>query len=127
MQPIQAIAKNVGHPVRKVRRVTDTIRGRRVGEALAILRFLPNAPARDVYKCLASAAANAENNYELDPDDLWVVNAIVDEGITMKRVRARSHGRSSRILRRSSHITVLVSNDPADIPAGSRRAARRQA
>lgn len=123
----RAIAKNVGHPVRKVRRVTDTIRGRRVGEALAILRFIPNAPARDVYKCVASAAANAENNYEADPDALWVMNAVVDEGITMKRVRARSHGRSSRILRRSSHITITVTDDPADIPAGARRAARRQA
>ena len=123
----RAIAKNVGHPVRKVRRVTDTIRGRRVGEALAILRFIPNAPARDVYKVVASAAANAENNYEADPDALWVMNAVVDEGFTIKRVRARSHGRSSRILRRSSHITVTVTDDPADIPAGARRASRRQA
>ncbi len=122
----RAIAKNVGHPPRKVRRVTETIRGRRVGEALAILKFLPNTPARDVYKVVASAAANAENNYEADPDTLWVMNAYVDEGITAKRVRARSHGRSSRILRRSSHITVTVTDDPADIPAGARRAARRQ-
>lgn len=122
-----AVARNVGHPPRKVRRVTETIRGRRVGEALAILRFIPNTPARDVYKVLASAAANAENNYEADPDELWVLNAIVDEGYTLKRVRARSHGRSSRILRRSSHITVTVTDDPADIPTGSRRAARRQA
>jgi large subunit ribosomal protein L22 len=123
----RAIAKNVGHPPRKVRRVTETIRGRRVGEALAILKFLPNMPARDVYKVVASAAANAENNYEMDPDELWVMNAVVDEGVTLKRVRARSHGRSSRILRRSSHITVTVTDDPADIPAGARRAARRQA
>jgi large subunit ribosomal protein L22 len=123
----RAIAKNVGHPARKVRRVTETIRGRRVGEALAILKFLPNTPARDVYKVVASAAANAENNYEMDPDELWVMNAVVDEGFTLKRVRARSHGRSSRILRRSSHITVTVTDDPADIPAGARRAARRQA
>lgn len=122
-----ATAKNVGHPPRKVRRVTEAVRGRRVGEALAILKFLPNTPARDVYKVVASAAANAENNYEMDPDALWVMNAVVDEGITIKRVRARSHGRSSRILRRSSHITVTVTDDPADIPAGARRAARRQA
>lgn len=127
MQPVIAIARNVGHPVRKVRRVTDTIRGRRVGEALAILRFIPNAPARDVYKVVASAAANAENNYEADPDSLWVMNVVVDEGFTIKRVRARSHGRSSRIMRRSSHITVTVTDDPATIPAGARRAARRQA
>ena len=127
MQPVQAIARNVGHPARKVRRVTEAVRGRRVGEALAMLRFIPNTPARDVYKVVASAAANAENNYNADPDALWVMNIVVDEGFTIKRVRARSHGRSSRILRRSSHITVTVTDDPADIPAGARRAARRQA
>jgi large subunit ribosomal protein L22 len=121
-----AIARNVGHPPRKVRRVTDAIKGRRVSEALAILKFLPNMPARDVYTCLASAAANAENNYSLDPDELWVVNAIANEGIKIKRFRARSHGRSSRILRRSTHITVTVTNDPADIPQAVRKAARRQ-
>jgi large subunit ribosomal protein L22 len=116
-----AIAKNVGHPPRKVRRVTDAIKGRRVGEALAILKFLPNMPARDVYSVLASAIANAENNYSADPDDLWVINAIADEGVTIKRFRARSHGRASRIMRRSTHITVYVSDDPAEIPQGSRR------
>jgi large subunit ribosomal protein L22 len=121
-----AIARNVGHPPRKVRRVTDTIKGRRVSEALAILKFLPNMPARDVYTCLASAAANAENNYSLDPDELWVVNAIANEGIKIKRFRARSHGRSSRILRRSTTVTVTVTNDPGDIPQAVRKAARRQ-
>jgi large subunit ribosomal protein L22 len=121
-----AIARNVGHPPRKVKRVTDAIKWRRVSEALAILKFLPNTPARDVYTCLASAAANAENNYSLDPDELWVVNAIANEGVKIKRFRARSHGRSSRILRRSTHITVTVTNDPADISQAVRKAARRQ-
>src|SRR5579859_4183817 len=117
----RAIAKNVGHPPRKVRRVTDAIKGRRVSEALAILEFLPNMPARDVYKVVASAAANAENNYSMNPDELWVINALADEGVTIKRFRARSHGRASRILRRSTHITVYVSDDPADIPLGARQ------
>jgi len=121
----RAIAKNVGHPPRKVRRVTDAIKGRRVTEALAILKFLPNMPARDVYKVVASAAANAENNYSLDPDELWVINDITDEGVTVKRFRARSHGRSSRILRRSSHITVYVSDDPQDLPKSARQRKRR--
>ena len=94
----RAIAKNVGHPPRKVRRVTDAIKGRSVVEALAILKFLPNMPARDVYSTLASAAANAENNYNTDPDELWVINAIADEGAKIKRFRARSHGRASRIM-----------------------------
>ncbi len=121
----RAIAKNVGHPSRKVRRVTDAIRGRRTSEALAILQFLPNAPARDVYNVLASAVANAENNYSADPDELWVQNALADEGITIKRFRARPHGRASRIMRRSSHITVYVTDDSADIPQKARRNARR--
>ena len=120
-----AIAKNVGHPPRKVRRVTDAIKGRRVSEALAILKFLPNMPARAVYTVVASAAANAENNYSLDPDELWVTNAIADEGLTVKRFRARSHGRSSRILRRSTHITVFVSNERSDIPESVRKSARK--
>jgi large subunit ribosomal protein L22 len=122
----RAIAKNVGHPPRKVRRVTDAIKGRRVSEALAILKFLPNMPARDVYKVVASAAANAENNYSMDPDELWVVNAQADEGMKIKRFRARPHGRSSRILRRTTHITVYVSDDPNDVPRKARENARRR-
>jgi large subunit ribosomal protein L22 len=117
----RAIAKNVGHPPRKVRRVTDAIKGRRVSEALAILKFLPNMPARAVYKVVASAAANAENNYTMDPDELWVINAIADEAPSIKRIRARPHGRSSRIIRRSTHITILVSDDPTDVPNSIRR------
>ena len=116
----------MGHPPRKVRRVTDAIKGRRVSEALAILKFLPNMPARDVYKVVASAAANAENNYSMDPDELWVVNALADEGMKIKRFRARPHGRSSRILRRSTHITVYISDDPLDVPRKARENARRR-
>jgi large subunit ribosomal protein L22 len=117
----RAIAKNLGHPPRKVRRVTDAIKGRRVSEALAILKFLPNMPARDVYKVVASAAANAENNYTMDPDELWVINAIADEAPTIKRFRARPHGRASRINRRSTHVTIYISDDPADLPNSVRR------
>src|SRR5579862_2837269 len=121
-----AIARNVGHPPRKVRRITDAIRGRRVSEALAILQFLPNAPAKDVRTVLASAAANAENNYTMDPDEVWVKNATADEGVKTRRFRARSHGRTSRIIRRSSHITITVTDEPADIPQRARRAAQRR-
>ena len=120
----RAIAKNVGHPSRKVRRVTDAIKGRRVSEALAILKFRPNTPARDVYGVVASAAANAENNYSMDPDELWVINAIADEGRKQRGFRARPHGRASRIYRRSTHITVYVSDNPADVPLGVRERAR---
>jgi large subunit ribosomal protein L22 len=122
----RAIAKNIGHPPRKVRRVTDAIKGRRVSEALAILKFLPNMPARDVYQVVASAAANAENNYSMDPDELWVTNALADEGMKIPRFRARPHGRASRILRRSTHITVYISDDPTEIPRNSRANARRR-
>lgn len=121
----RAIARNVGHPPRKVRRITDAIKGRRVSEALAILEFLPNLPARDVYKTLASAAANAENNYSMDPDELWVMSATADEGMKLPRFRARPHGRYSRILRRSTHITIYVTDDPADVPGHARRMAKR--
>jgi large subunit ribosomal protein L22 len=121
-QPVRAIARNIGHPPRKVRRVTEAIKGKRVVEALAILQFLPNAPARAVRKVVASAAANAENNYEVDMEELWVVNATADEAPTIKRFRARPHGRSTRILRRSSHITVEVSDDRADLPRKVRHA-----
>lgn len=117
---VRAIARNIGHPPRKVRRVTDAIKGRRVVEALAILQFLPNTPARAVSKVVASAAANAENNYQMDPDELWVVNAIADEAPTRKKFRARPHGRASRIMMRSTHITVYVSNDRAELPKSVR-------
>ncbi len=119
-QPVRAIARNIGHPPRKVRRVTDAIKGRRVNEALAILKFIPNAPARAVSKAVASAAANAENNYQADPDTLFVVKAVADEGTTTKRFRARPHGRGSRILRRSTHITIEVSDNRADLPKSVR-------
>ncbi len=112
--------------------MTDAIRGRRVNEALAILRFLPNTPAQDVFTTLTSAAANAEyqaneaNDNSFDPDELWVMSAIADEGMKMKRFRARSHGRTSRIMRRNSHITIYITDNPADIPQPARRSALRR-
>jgi len=115
-QPVRAIARNVGHPPRKVRRVTEAIKGKPVDQALALLQFIPNTPARAVGKTLASAVANAENNYQVDPRTLFVANAIVDEAPTRKKFRARPHGRASRIMMRSSHITILVSDNPDDRP-----------
>ena len=103
-----ATAKYIRISPRKVRLVTDLIRGKPVEEAAAILRFLPNGAARDVAKVLRSATANAENNYNLSADELTVVNAIADEGPTLKRGRARAQGRYFQILKRTSHITVSV-------------------
>lgn len=116
---VRAIAKNIGIPPRKMRLVTNAVKGRRVNEALAILQFLPNAGALPVSKVVSSAAANAENNYNLDPDDLYILNIVADDSFRIKRVKPRSHGRAARILRRFCHVTVVVSDDRADM--GRRR------
>jgi large subunit ribosomal protein L22 len=111
---VRAIAKHIGIPPRKMRLVTNAVKGLRINEALAILQFLPNAGATPVSKVVASAAANAENNYNLNPDDLFILNIVTDESFRIKRGRARSHGRASRIVRRYCHVTVVVSDDRAD-------------
>jgi len=105
---VRAVAKNVPRSPRKVRLVVDVVRGRSVNEALAMLRFMPQSAARDVYKVVKSAASNAENNYEMDINDLIVSRIYVDEGRTLKRFRARAHGRVAPRLKRSSHITAVV-------------------
>ncbi len=115
---VRAIAKDIGIPPRKMRLVTNAVKGLRVNEALAYLKFVPNAGAQPVSKVVASAAANAENNYSLDPDQLYILNIVTDESYRVKRIKARPHGRAGRILRRYCHVTVVVSDDPAD--AGAR-------
>jgi len=110
---VTATAKYVRISPRKVRLVADLIVGRPVEEAAAILRFMPNAAARDVAKVLRSATANAENNFNLTADDLRVVSAVANEGPTLKRIRPRAQGRAFQILKRTSHITVSVA-DGAD-------------
>jgi len=111
---VRAIAKNIGISPRKMRLVTNAVKGKSVTDALAILRFVPNAAARPASKAIASAAANAENNYNLDPDDLYILNIVADDGFRLKRIRARSRGQAARIIRRYCHVTVIVSDDPAD-------------
>lgn len=103
-----AIAKQVRISASKVRRVVDLVRGMPVDEALATLRFAPQAASEPVFKVVASAAANAEQTDSLRRDDLYISKAFVDEGMTMRRIRARAKGSASRILKRSSHITVVV-------------------
>jgi large subunit ribosomal protein L22 len=103
----------------KCRRVVDMVRGLDVQEALDILRFAPQAASEQVGKVLASAVANAENNKQLDPRDLFVSQAYVDEGPTLKRFRPRAQGRAYRIRKRTSHITIVVeANPPVDAPTG---------
>lgn len=105
----KAIARQVRIAPRKVRLVVDLIRGKKVGEALAILAHTPKAASPIVEKVLKSAIANAEHNYEMDPNKLVVSKVYVDEGATLKRFRPRAMGRASRINKRTSHITVVVS------------------
>ena len=103
-----AIARHVRMSPTKVRRVVDVVRGMGVNEALAVLRFAPQAASEPVYKVVASAAANAENAESLRVDDLYISQAFVDEGVTLRRIRPRAKGSASRILKRGAHITVVV-------------------
>ncbi len=97
----------------KARRVVDLIRGMKADDAQAMLRFAPQAASEPVGKTLASAVANAANNHGMDAKELTISEAFVDEGPTMKRIRPRAQGRAFRILKRSSHITVIVSDGVA--------------
>lgn len=103
-----AIAKHVRMSPRKVRRVIDLVRGMDVNDALTALKFAPQAASEPVYKVVASAVANAEFNEGLRAADLYVSTAFVDEGVTLRRIRPRAKGSASRILKRGSHITVVV-------------------
>jgi large subunit ribosomal protein L22 len=105
----------------KARRVTQMINGLPVDEALALLQFAPQSAAKTVYKVLESAIANAETTEDLDRGDLVVSNTQVDEGPTMKRWRPRAQGRATRILKRTSHITVVVTPRPEPVKKTSTR------
>jgi len=105
---VRAVAKNTGIPASKVRPLVDMVRGKKVDEALTLLRFTPTPKAKVVAKVVQSAAANAENNFQIDPADLKVVSIYVDEARSMRRFRPRSRGRVSPIRKHSSHITVIV-------------------
>jgi large subunit ribosomal protein L22 len=121
----RAVAKYVRMSPTKVRRVIALIKGRPVQEALDILRFSPQAAAEPVFKVIASAAANAENNHDMDRESLVVALATADEGPTLKRIRPRAQGRAYRIRKRTSHITVEVESAP--VKAGTGRGAKGRA
>lgn len=132
----QAVAKFIRVPPRKARLVIDSVRGKYALDALAFLRYIPNRAAGYISKVLTSAVANAANNHGLDQSRLKLVEARVDEGPRMKRVQPRAQGRAYHILKRMSHITVVVEEvEPKPRKpkkaVGSRseaaRAARRQA
>jgi len=105
---VRAVSKDTGISPRKVRPLLDMVRGKKVDEALTILKFASSPSAVIVAKTVKSAAASAENNFQMSPLELKIVSIFADEARTMKRHRPRSRGRASPILKRSSHITVIV-------------------
>jgi ribosomal protein L22 len=110
---VRATARYVRSSPRKSRLVVDHIRNSSVEDARVFLQFTARHVGRDVAKVLESAVANAEHNHELDADNLHIVKAFVDEGPTLKRWRPRAKGRATQILKRTSHITVIVSDVPS--------------
>jgi large subunit ribosomal protein L22 len=105
---VRAVTRYVRISPRKARLVTDLIKGKPVEEALITLKFLPKKGARLVSKTLQSALANAEQNPNIDVDTLYIKRIYVDGGPTLKRWRARAMGRATRIIKRTSHITVIL-------------------
>ena len=93
---------------RKVKIVLDIIKNKPVAEAMAILKHTPKAASELVYKLVASAVANAENNFSMDASKLYISEAFANQGPTLKRIRPRAQGRAFRIRKRTSHITVVV-------------------
>ncbi len=104
----RAIAKYIRISSRKVGIVLDLIRGKKVGEAFAIIKHTPKAASEILEKLLKSAVANAENNYNMDVDKLYISEAYANQGPTLKRFRPRAQGRGVKILKRTSHITLVV-------------------
>ncbi len=104
----KAQAKMVRISSRKVKLVIDLVRGKNVGEAIAILKLTPKAASPVVEKVILSAVANAEHNYNMDTESLFVKEIYVGEGPTLKRFRPRAQGRATAIMKRTSHITAIV-------------------
>lgn len=118
----RAVAKFVRMSPRKARLVAEAVKGKRVSEALAILNFIPNHASEPILKVVKSAAANAQDGWGAIPEELRVHNIIADGGPILKRIRARAQGRAYRILKRTTHLTVVLVEAPA--PAPRRRAAQ---
>jgi large subunit ribosomal protein L22 len=110
---VRSVQRHIRMSPQKVRLVLDVVRGKNAREALAILKFLPQRAARPVAATIRSAVANAENNFNMDPDELVITRCAADEGRTLKRWRPRARGRVNQILKRSSHITVIVAEKGA--------------
>ena len=105
---VKSVAKDTGYSSRKVRLLLDLVRGKKVEEALTMLKFAASPSARIVAKAVKAAAADAENNFHLTASDLKIVKIFADDAPMLKRFQPRARGRADRILKRSSHITVVV-------------------
>ena len=110
---VSATAKYLRGSTRKARLVTEAIKGKRVEEAAAFLRFMPQHAAKDVARVLKSATANAENNHNLSAEDLVIADALAMEGPTIKRWRPRAQGRAFPIHKPMTHITIIVADREA--------------
>jgi large subunit ribosomal protein L22 len=110
---VSATAKYLRGSTRKARLITTAIKGKRVEEAAALLQFMPQNAARDIARVLKSATANAENNHNLSAEDLVIVDAVADEGPTIKRWRPRAQGRAFPIHKAMTHITITVADQEA--------------
>lgn len=111
MMQVRATARRLAISPQKARRVVDQVRGKPVGDALDILNFSTQKGALLVRKVVESAIANAENNEGADVDELKISEIFVNAGLTMKRIKPRAKGRADRILKRTSHVTVTVTDE----------------
>ena len=108
MPPVRALAKSLGASQKRLKPILDLVRGQRVEDALNTLSLLPSPWAKTIYKVVASAAANAENNMAMNRDNLRIVQITADNAKPLKRFRPRARGRMGKIIKRSSHVTVVV-------------------
>jgi len=105
---VRASVQRVRISPRKARLVVDLVRGKKVNDAIDIVRFVPNRAGEDVERLLKSVRANAENNFDLDPETLWIKEIFADDAPQMRRFKPKARGRVGKILRRSCHITVIA-------------------
>jgi large subunit ribosomal protein L22 len=126
IQRVRAQARFVRGSARKARVVLEHIRGKSVSQARATLQFTPRAAAREILSVLESAAANAEANHELEPNELRIEEAYADEGPTLKRWQPRARGRAMRIRKRTCHLTVVLRHDPSLAEAAAQQGGGRR-
>ena len=110
---VHAIARNVRMSPRKVRLVGEAIKGKSLSDALSLLRFMPQKASGPIAKAVKSASANAENNLDMEPQNLYVVRVYADVGRTLRRFRAKARGRAGPLRKPSAHITVIVAEKEA--------------